>query len=198
MAPTLAARTAAPAIRWRRPVPHRLPVGGGVGAAELAGDPRPLLHRRAEQEEADLSRILFPRYHQLVVTRLLQDAVLERRARSEVPDSALRRLRQDELHCLDRPLLLRAARRQGPESLRLGAGGLRPQRDRHPAAGSPGVVRRKKGVVASITSDDGSKSAELAEALSGDKKVVVCTIQTFPFALQAVRDLAATEASALP
>src|SRR6185503_12531255 len=38
----------------------------------------------------------------------------------------------------------------------------------------------------------GSKSAELAEALSGTKKVVVCTIQTFPFALAAVRELAAT------
>ena len=31
----------------------------------------------------------------------------------------------------------------------------------------------------------------IAAALSGDKKVVVCTIQTFPFALKAVRELAA-------
>jgi type I restriction enzyme, R subunit len=52
---------------------------------------------------------------------------------------------------------------------------------------------RKKGVVASITSEDGSKSGKLAQALSGDKKVVVCTIQTFPFALEAVRELTATE-----
>src|SRR6185436_10498054 len=34
---------------------------------------------------------------------------------------------------------------------------------------------------------------ELAEALSGTKKIVVCTIQTFPFALEAVRKLAATQ-----
>jgi type I restriction enzyme R subunit len=39
----------------------------------------------------------------------------------------------------------------------------------------------------------GSKSAQLAEALSGDKKIVVCTIQTFPFALEAVRKLSATQ-----
>lgn len=47
---------------------------------------------------------------------------------------------------------------------------------------------RTAGVVTTIKGDQGSKSAELVEALSGDKKIVVCTIQTFPFALQAVRD----------
>ena len=53
--------------------------------------------------------------------------------------------------------------------------------------------QRKTGVVATIKGDGGSKSTELAEALSGDKKIVVCTIQTFPFALEKVRELAATE-----
>ncbi|MDA0765389.1 MAG: type I restriction endonuclease [Verrucomicrobia bacterium] len=52
---------------------------------------------------------------------------------------------------------------------------------------------RKTGVVATIKGKGGSKSAELAEALSGTKKIVVCTIQTFPFALEAVRKLAATD-----
>ena len=52
---------------------------------------------------------------------------------------------------------------------------------------------RTAGVVATIKSGEGSKSSQLVEALSGDKKVVVCTIQTFPFALEAVRELAATE-----
>jgi type I restriction enzyme R subunit len=46
--------------------------------------------------------------------------------------------------------------------------------------------QRTSGVVATITNKDGSKSGKLAEALSGDKKIVVCTIQTFPFALEAV------------
>jgi type I restriction enzyme R subunit len=52
---------------------------------------------------------------------------------------------------------------------------------------------RTVGVVATITGESASKSGELAKALSGRKKIVVCTIQTFPFALKAVQDLAATE-----
>ncbi len=52
---------------------------------------------------------------------------------------------------------------------------------------------RTTGVVAVVTGKSGSKSGELAEALAGGKKIVVCTIQTFPFALEKVRELAATE-----
>lgn len=53
--------------------------------------------------------------------------------------------------------------------------------------------QRTKGVVAVIKGEGNSKSGELAEALSGGKKIVVCTIQTFPFAMKAVQELAATE-----
>jgi type I restriction enzyme, R subunit len=53
--------------------------------------------------------------------------------------------------------------------------------------------QRTMGVVTTIKGDSGSKSKELAEALSGDKKIVVCTIQTFPFALEKVRELAASQ-----
>ncbi|MBS7804055.1 type I restriction endonuclease subunit R [Rhizobiales bacterium TNE-4] len=52
---------------------------------------------------------------------------------------------------------------------------------------------RTKGVVATITSENSSKSGQLAQALADGKKIIVCTIQTFPFALDAVRELAATE-----
>ncbi len=52
---------------------------------------------------------------------------------------------------------------------------------------------RTTGVVASITNEHGSKSAQLSQALKDGKKVIVCTIQTFPFALAAVQELAATE-----
>ena len=52
---------------------------------------------------------------------------------------------------------------------------------------------RTKGVVATITSDSGSKSAALADALDAGKKIIVCTMQTFPFALDAVRERAATD-----
>lgn len=52
---------------------------------------------------------------------------------------------------------------------------------------------RTTGVVASIRSEGGAKSSQLADALAQGKKIIVCTIQTFPHALEAVRDLAATE-----
>ena len=52
---------------------------------------------------------------------------------------------------------------------------------------------RTTGVVASITNEHGSKSAQLSQALKDGKKIIVCTIQTFPFALRAVQELAATE-----
>lgn len=41
-------------------------------------------------------------------------------------------------------------------------------------------LERTKGVVTSITDEAGSKSTQLAAALNGDKKIIVCTIQTFP------------------
>lgn len=52
---------------------------------------------------------------------------------------------------------------------------------------------RTTGVVATIRSEGGAKSGQLAEALAQGKKIIVCTIQTFPFALEAVRDLSATQ-----
>ena len=52
---------------------------------------------------------------------------------------------------------------------------------------------RTQGVVAVIVGEGASKSKELAEALSAGKKIVVCTIQTFPFALEEVRKLSATK-----
>src|SRR5206468_12442511 len=52
---------------------------------------------------------------------------------------------------------------------------------------------RTTGVVASIKGEGGGKGSELAKALQGGKKIVVCTIQTFPFALKAVRELAAAQ-----
>jgi type I restriction enzyme R subunit len=52
---------------------------------------------------------------------------------------------------------------------------------------------RTKGVVATISSDNGSKSGQLATALAGDKKIVVCTIQTFPHALKLIEELTATQ-----
>ena len=52
---------------------------------------------------------------------------------------------------------------------------------------------RTTGVVATISSEAGAKSGQLADALAGGKKIVVCTIQTFPYALAAVQELAASK-----
>ncbi|HRP67639.1 MAG TPA: DEAD/DEAH box helicase family protein, partial [Thauera sp.] len=52
---------------------------------------------------------------------------------------------------------------------------------------------RTQGVVAVVKGEGASKSQELAEALAAGKKIVVCTLQTFPRALDKVRELAATE-----
>jgi type I restriction enzyme R subunit len=144
-------------------------------------------------KKKQISRVLFPRYHQLVVTRLLQEAVRQEGPGqkyliqhsagsgktnsiawtahffSELHDAENRKVFDSVLVVSDRNVI----DTQLQEALE--------------------AFERKKGVVASITSEDGSKSGKLAQALGGDKKVVVCTIQTFPFALEAVRELTATE-----
>jgi type I restriction enzyme R subunit len=144
-------------------------------------------------KKKQISRVLFPRYHQLVVTRLLQKAVRQEGPGqkyliqhsagsgktnsiawtahffSELHDAENRKVFDSVLVVSDRNVI----DTQLQEALE--------------------AFERKKGVVASITSEDGSKSGKLAQALGGDKKVVVCTIQTFPFALEAVRELTATE-----
>ena len=144
-------------------------------------------------KKKQVSRVLFPRYHQLVVTRLLQDAV-----RSEGPGQKY--------------LMQHAAGSGKTTSMAWTAHFFSELHDAENKKVFDSVLvvsdrnvidtqlqealesfERKKGVVASITSEDGSKSGKLAQALSGDKKVVVCTIQTFPFALESVRELTATE-----
>jgi len=140
-----------------------------------------------------IERIVFPRFHQLDVTRKLQAAVLadgpggkylvQHSAGSgktnsiawtahflaELHDAQSRKVFDTVLVVSDRTVI----DSQLQEALF--------------------DFQRQTGVVATITASDGSKSAALAEALSGDKKIVVCTIQTFPVALDAVRRLAATQ-----
>jgi type I restriction enzyme R subunit len=155
---------------------------------------RYLIARRDPKKQ--ITQIIFPRYHQLDVTRKLQAAVLADTASggagkylvqhsagsgktnsiawtahflAELHDAAQRKIFDTVLVVSDRNVI----DAQLQEALF--------------------DFQRQTGVVATITNQDGSKSGKLAEALSGDKKIVVCTIQTFPFALEAVRKLAATE-----
>ena len=152
---------------------------------------RYLIARRDKKKQ--ITEIIFPRFHQLDVTRDLQTAVLrdgpggkylvQHSAGSgktnsiawtahflaELHDALAKKMFDTVLVVSDRNVI----DAQLQEALF--------------------DFQRQTGVVATITGNDASKSSELAEALSGDKKIVVCTIQTFPFALEAVRKLAATQ-----
>lgn len=152
---------------------------------------RYLIAQRDKKKQ--IGRIVFPRFHQLDVTRKLQAAVLAEGAGAkylvqhsagsgktnsiawtahflaELHDAQHKKVFDSVLVVSDRNVI----DAQLQEALF--------------------DFQRTTGVVATITNKEGSKSGKLAEALSGDKKIVVCTIQTFPFALEAVRELAATQ-----
>jgi type I restriction enzyme R subunit len=152
---------------------------------------RYLIAQRDKKKQ--IEKIIFPRYHQLDVTRKLQVAVL-----ADGPGGKY--------------LIQHSAGSGKTNSIAWTAHFLAELHDAHAKKVFDTVLvvsdrnvidaqlqealfdsQRTTGVVATITNQDGSKSGKLAEALSGDKKIVVCTIQTFPFALEAVRKLAATQ-----
>jgi type I restriction enzyme R subunit len=146
-----------------------------------------------KNDKKQLQRWIFPRYHQLVATRKLTAAVLadgpgqkyliQHSAGSgktnsiawtahflaDLHDAQNRKVFDTVIVISDRTVL--------DEQLR----------------DALMAFERTLGVVAVVDGDGASKSAELAAALSSSKKIVVCTIQTFPFALEKVRELAATQ-----
>jgi len=152
---------------------------------------RYIIARRNTKKE--IASIVFPRYHQLDVTRKLVRAVLAEGAGgkylvqhsagsgktnsiawtahflAELHDADAKKIFDSVLVVSDRTVI----DTQLQEAIF--------------------DFQRATGVVATIKGTDGSKSAELAEALSGDKKIVVVTIQTFPKALEAVQSLSATQ-----
>ncbi|MBF0612461.1 MAG: type I restriction endonuclease subunit R [Magnetococcales bacterium] len=146
-----------------------------------------------KDSKKQLTAILFPRYHQLDVTRKLVAAVLAEKPGQKylIQHSAgsgktnsiawsahfLADLHDENHHKLFDSVLVVSDRTVLDAQLQEAIFGF----------------ERTTGVVATITGDHQSKSGELAKALSGNKKIVVCTIQTFPFALQEVQRLAATQ-----
>ena len=144
-------------------------------------------------EKKQLKRVIFPRYHQLGVTRNIVAAVLEEGAGhnyliqnsagsgktnsiawtahflADLHDANDKKLFDSVIVVSDRNVL--------DGQLRDAIFGF----------------QRTLGVVATISGKSGSKSGELAQALAEGKKIVVCTIQTFPFAFEEVKQLAATE-----
>jgi type I restriction enzyme R subunit len=159
------------------------------GWLEIIG--RYLVARRDSKKQ--ITSVIFPRYHQLDATRKLTAAVLE-----DGPGGKY--------------LIQHSAGSGKTNSIAWSAHFLADLHDANHAKLFDSVLvvsdrnvldtqlqeaifdfQRTTGVVATVKGDGGSKSAELAEALSGGKKIVVCTIQTFPFALDAVRELSATQ-----
>lgn len=146
-----------------------------------------------KDKKGQIEKIIFPRFHQLDVTRKLQSAVLRDGAGGKY-------------------LIQHSAGSGKTNSIAWTAHFLAELHDANDKKVFDTVLvvsdrnvidaqlqealfdfQRQKGVVATITNKDGSKSGKLAEALDGSKKIVVCTIQTFPFALDAVRQLSATQ-----
>jgi type I restriction enzyme R subunit len=146
-----------------------------------------------KDSKKQLSKIIFPRFHQLDATRKLVAAVL-----AEGPGGKY--------------LIQHSAGSGKTNSIAWSAHFLADLHDtRHQKIFDSVLVvsdrnviddqlqaaifdfERTAGVVATITGKGSSKSSALAAALSGGKKIVVCTIQTFPFALKAVQELTATQ-----
>ncbi|WP_022684168.1 type I restriction endonuclease subunit R [Sphingobium bisphenolivorans] len=144
-------------------------------------------------EKKNIRSIIFPRYHQLDVTRKLQAKILEEGVGEKylVQHSAgsgktnsiawtahfLSELHDANDQKLFSTIMVVSDRRVIDGQLQ----------------DALFDFQRTTGVVETIKSDSGSKSGQLAEALKAGKKIIVCTIQTFPYALQAVREQAATE-----
>ena len=152
---------------------------------------RYLVTQRDDRKQ--IKTIMFPRYHQLDATRKLQAAVLADGAGrkyliqhsagsgktnsiawsahflSELHDAASDKMFDTVIVVSDRNVI----DSQLQEALF--------------------DFQRITGVVATIKNEGDSKSGALAKALSDGKKIIVCTIQTFPFAIEAVRELAATQ-----
>lgn len=146
-----------------------------------------------KNDKKQISKLIFPRFHQLDATRKLQQAVLSEGAGEKylIQHSAGSGKTNSiawsahflaDLHAADNKKVFDTV--LVVSDRKVIDGQLQDAID---------AFERTAGVVSTIKGDKGSKSAELAEALSGEKKIVVCTIQTFPFALQAVRELAATD-----
>ncbi len=144
-------------------------------------------------EKKKINKIIFPRYHQLDATRKLQAKVLEEGAGGKflIQHSAgsgktntiswsahfLADLHNAKDEKLFDTIIVISDRNVIDQQLQ----------------DALFDFQRTTGVVATIKSEGASKSGQLAEALAAGKKIVVCTIQTFPFALEEVRKLAATE-----
>jgi type I restriction enzyme R subunit len=148
---------------------------------------RYLIARKDKKKQ--IESIIFPRFHQLDVTRRIQSAVLGDGAGGKylVQHSAGSGKRNSiawtahflaELHDADHKKIFDTVLVVSDRTV------IDTQLQE-----ALFDFQRQTGVVATIKGSEGSKSKELAAALSGNKKIVVCTIQTFSALHKAMLDL---------
>lgn len=144
-------------------------------------------------DKKQIKSIIFPRYHQLDATRKLQAAILKEGAGGKF-------------------LVQHSAGSGKTNSIAWSAHFLADLHDAKNEKVFSAVIvvsdrnvidtqlqealfefQRTKGVVATIKGEGESKTAQLGKALADGKKIIVCTIQTFPFAIEAVQKQANTE-----
>ncbi len=150
---------------------------------------RYLCFEKDEAEPNKITGLVFPRYHQLDATRRLREEILKdgpgaryliqhsagsgkthsiawtAHFLADLHDAQNRKLFDSVLVISDRTVIdsqLREAIYQSEDV---------------------------RGVVQAITGDHGSKSRELLAALAGNRKIVVCTLQTFPAAIKIIEEL---------
>lgn len=152
---------------------------------------RYLVTKRNEKKQ--ITSIVFPRFHQLDVTRKLQEKILE-----EGPGGKF--------------LVQHSAGSGKTNSIAWTAHFLADLHDSKDKKVFSTVIvvsdrnvidaqlqdalfdfQRVTGVVATIKSEGDSKSGQLAQALAEGKKIIVCTIQTFPPTLKALQEEAAAQ-----
>jgi type I restriction enzyme R subunit len=159
------------------------------GWLEILG--RYLVTQRSDKKQ--ITSVIFPRYHQLDATRKLQAAVLAEGAGGKylIQHSA----GSGKTNSIAWSAHFLADLHDGADNKIFST--VIVVSDRRVIDGQLQAAlfdfQRTGGVVATIKNEGAAKSAQLAKALDEGKKIIVCTIQTFPFALEAVRELAATQ-----
>ena len=174
--------------------PHCLSLGRGLGSGKAGWRSWAATSWRRRTRRSRSSKIIFPRYHQLDATRKLQAAVLAEGAGGKYLIQHSAGSGKTNSIAWSAHFLADLHNASNTKSCSIPCSLSRIATCWIPncrTLSSTSSVRRAWSPP--IKGESASKSGELAEALAGGKKIVVCTIQTFPFALKAVQELAATQ-----
>jgi type I restriction enzyme R subunit len=133
-------------------------------------------------------KMVFPRYHQLDAVRARRQP-RARKGRSQLPDPALGGQRQDQQHLVAVAPAGQPARRAGPEGVRLRVVITDRKVLDKQLQDAIYQIEHAQGVVKAIDQD----SKQLADALIDGTKIVITTLQKFPFVLRGLLHAAGAE-----